>query len=160
MYSHAASWYFRGSHRFGRMISGIGCGVFLDDDGQRGVFVSSEFELVAVFAGIHASDYPFTGVDPKASMFYHVGSLRLYPPFLRSFDGADLLLGEWARSLRIELFHADASLLLAILPPGGFIGLGLLIAGKNAINDWMGRKQRADKAHCSLPAAGARTTQL
>ena len=36
----------------------------------------------------------------------------------------------------------------------------LLIAGKNAINDWMGRKQRADKAHCSLPAAGARTTQL
>lgn len=56
--------------------------------------------------------------------------------------------------------HADASLLLAILPPGGFIGLGLLIAGKNAINDWMGRKQRADKAHCSLPAAGARATQL
>ena len=76
------------------------------------------------------------------------------------FDGADLLLGDWAKSLRIELFHADASLLLAILPPGGFIGLGLLIAGKNAINDWMGRKQRADKAHCSLPAAGARTTQL
>ena len=44
-------------------------------------------------------------------------------------DGADLLLGEWAKSLRIELFHADASLLLAILPPGGFIGLGLMIAG-------------------------------
>ena len=40
------------------------------------------------------------------------------------------------------------------------VGLGLLIAGKNAINDWMGRKQRADKAHCSLPAAGARATQL
>ena len=70
------------------------------------------------------------------------------------------LLKFYTKSLRIELFHADASLLLAILPPGGFIGLGLLIAGKNAINDWMGRKQRADKAHCSLPAAGARTTQL
>ena len=89
-----------------------------------------------------------------------LGGLREIIGMGTLFDGADLLLGDWAKSLRIELFHADASLLLAILPPGGFIGLGLLIAGKNAINDWMGRKQRADKAHCSLPAAGARTTQL
>ena len=89
-----------------------------------------------------------------------LGGLREIIGMGTLFDGADLLLGDWAKSLRIELFHADASLLLAILPPGGFIGLGLLIAGKNAINDWMGRKQRADKAHCSLPAAGARATQL
>ena len=34
-----------------------------------------------------------------------------------------------------------------------------MIAGKNAINDWMGRKQSAEKAHCSVPA-GARATQL
>ena len=26
-----------------------------------------------------------------------------------------------------------------------------MIAGKNAINDWMGRKQSAEKAHCSVP---------
>ena len=31
---------------------------------------------------------------------------------------------------------------------------------QNAINDWMGRKQSAEKAHCTVPAAGARTTQL
>ena len=89
-----------------------------------------------------------------------LGGLREIIGMGTLFDGAELLLGDWAKSLRIELFHADASLLLAILPPGGFIGLGLMIAGKNAINDWMGRKQRADKAHCSLPAAGARATQL
>lgn len=89
-----------------------------------------------------------------------LGGLREIIGMGTLFDGAELLLGDWAKSLRIELFHADASLLLAILPPGGFIGLGLMIAGKNAINDWMGRKQRTEKAHCSVPAAGARATQL
>ena len=89
-----------------------------------------------------------------------LGGLREIIGMGTLFDGAELLLGDWAKSLRIELFHADASLLLAILPPGGFIGLGLMIAGKNAINDWMGRKQSAEKAHCTVPAAGARTTQL
>ncbi|WP_156993115.1 electron transport complex subunit E [Aeromonas fluvialis] len=81
------------------------------------------------------------------------------------FDGAELLLGEWAKSLRIELFHADASLLLAILPPGGFIGLGLLIAGKNAINDWRDRKQAAilvhsNGAHSNVAPARVRATEL
>ncbi len=89
-----------------------------------------------------------------------LGGLREIIGMGTLFDGAELLLGDWAKSLRVELFHADASLLLAILPPGGFIGLGLMIAGKNAINDWMGRKQSAEKAHCTVPAPGARTTQL
>ncbi|WP_310598121.1 electron transport complex subunit E [Aeromonas aquatica] len=89
-----------------------------------------------------------------------LGGLREVIGMGTLFDGADLLLGDWAKSLRIELFHADASLLIAILPPGGFIGLGLLIAAKNAINDRMGRKQAADKAHCAVPAPGARATQL
>lgn len=89
-----------------------------------------------------------------------LGGLREIIGMGTLFDGADLLLGDWAKSLRIELFHADASLLLAILPPGGFIGLGLLIAGKNAINDRLGRKHNADKAHCAVPAPGARATEL
>jgi len=76
------------------------------------------------------------------------------------FDGAELLLGEWARSLRIELFHPDTSLLLAILPPGGFIGLGLLIAAKNAINDWRDRKQASTVAHGNVTPAPVRVTQL
>lgn len=44
------------------------------------------------------------------------------------FDGADLLLGPWASVLRIEVFSFDNQFLLAILPPGAFLGLGLLIA--------------------------------
>ncbi|GHA09971.1 electron transport complex subunit E [Oceanisphaera arctica] len=47
------------------------------------------------------------------------------------FDGAELLLGDWAASLRIDVLHLDNGFLLAILPPGAFIGLGLMIAAKN-----------------------------
>ncbi len=50
------------------------------------------------------------------------------------FDGADLLLGEWAKILRIEVFHFDSHFLLAMLPPGAFIFVGLLIAAKNVID--------------------------
>ncbi|ELV8621632.1 electron transport complex subunit E [Vibrio vulnificus] len=50
------------------------------------------------------------------------------------FDGADLLLGEWASALRIQVFQFDSSFLLALLPPGAFIGVGLLIALKNVID--------------------------
>ncbi|WP_047045120.1 electron transport complex subunit E [Vibrio mexicanus] len=60
------------------------------------------------------------------------------------FDGADLLLGDWATVLRIELFQFDNSFLLALLPPGAFIGVGLLIAIKNAIDDQIAK--RAPKA--------------
>ncbi|MFA0193348.1 electron transport complex subunit E [Vibrio artabrorum] len=51
------------------------------------------------------------------------------------FDGADLLLGDWASVLRIQIFQFDNSFLLALLPPGAFIGVGFLIALKNIIDD-------------------------
>ncbi|MCT8534001.1 electron transport complex subunit E [Glaesserella parasuis] len=50
------------------------------------------------------------------------------------FDGLDLLLGSWAKALRMDLLHLDSGLLLAILPPGAFIGLGLILAVKNIID--------------------------
>jgi electron transport complex protein RnfE len=59
------------------------------------------------------------------------------------FDGADLLLGSWASVLRIEVFSFDNQFLLAILPPGAFLGLGLLIAAKNVIDSQIKSKQIA-----------------
>ncbi|MGX3067535.1 electron transport complex subunit E [Ursidibacter arcticus] len=50
------------------------------------------------------------------------------------FDGLDLLLGEWAKSLKIDLLQLENGLLLAILPPGAFIGLGIILALKNKID--------------------------
>lgn len=57
------------------------------------------------------------------------------------FDGADLLLGDWATVLRIELFHVDSHFLLAMLPPGAFLGVGFLIALKNIIDKKLADRQ-------------------
>lgn len=59
------------------------------------------------------------------------------------FDGAELLLGDWAAQLRIELFTVNYPLLLAILPPGAFIGMGFIIALKNRIDAI--KAERAEK---------------
>ncbi|MEZ9231922.1 electron transport complex subunit E [Vibrio amylolyticus] len=57
------------------------------------------------------------------------------------FDGADVLLGDWAQSLRIEVFQFDNSFLLALLPPGAFIGVGFIIAMKNVIDNQIKSRQ-------------------
>lgn len=51
------------------------------------------------------------------------------------FDGANLLLGAWATDFKIQVYQLDSQFLLAILPPGAFIAMGFLIAGKNAIDN-------------------------
>jgi len=45
---------------------------------------------------------------------------------------ADLLFGDAAKDWKINVFDDSSGILLAMLPPGAFIGLGLLIALKNA----------------------------
>jgi electron transport complex protein RnfE len=71
------------------------------------------------------------------------------------FYQADLLLGPSAAGLGIELGEDFHGALLAILPPGAFIGLGLLIALKNIIDKRVSglQKARARKAADSEPAA-------
>ncbi|NVK25014.1 MAG: electron transport complex subunit E [Gammaproteobacteria bacterium] len=59
------------------------------------------------------------------------------------FDGAQLLFGDWATALRIEIFQFDQQFLLAILPPGAFIGMGFIIAGKNYLDHKHEQKQKA-----------------
>lgn len=61
------------------------------------------------------------------------------------FDGADLLLGDWAKALRIEVFQFDSHFLLAMLPPGAFLGMGLLIALKNSIDNKLKQRQVVEK---------------
>ena len=67
------------------------------------------------------------------------------------FDGADGLLGSWAKVLRVEIFHTDTPFLLAMLPPGAFIGLGLMLAVKYLIDEKM-KKRRAEAAVADSPA--------
>ncbi len=46
---------------------------------------------------------------------------------------ADLLFGDAAKDWKINVFDDNSGILLAMLPPGAFIGLGLLIALKNIL---------------------------
>ena len=48
------------------------------------------------------------------------------------FSQADLLFGEVAKNWQINVSDDYSGVLLALLPPGAFIALGLLIAAKNA----------------------------
>lgn len=63
-----------------------------------------------------------------------LGSLREIIGNGTLFDGLENLLGSWAKSLRVEFFHNDSNFLLAILPPGAFIGLAVLLAIKNLLD--------------------------
>lgn len=55
------------------------------------------------------------------------------------FTNAHLMFGEAARGWTITLIGDYRGFLLAILPPGAFIGLGLLIAVKNVIDERLSR---------------------
>ena len=50
---------------------------------------------------------------------------------------AHILFGESANHLTVHFFENYKGFLLAILPPGAFIGLGLLIAFKNVIDKYI-----------------------
>jgi len=64
------------------------------------------------------------------------------------FSGIDLALGPAAKSWIITVLPDYHGFLLAILPPGAFIGLALLIAGKN----WMEIRKTRQQGQSGQPA--------
>ena len=50
------------------------------------------------------------------------------------FTGIETLLGDWAKFLTVNIYHTDSTFLVAALPPGAFIIMGLIIAFKNSID--------------------------
>ena len=67
---------------------------------------------------------------------------------------AHLMFGEGARDLAISLGDNFHGALLAILPPGAFLGLGLLIALKNVIDKQVAARQAA-RASAATPSEAA-----
>lgn len=86
-----------------------------------------------------------TGLGATSAMFV-LGSIREIIGNGTLFDGADGLLGGWAKVLRIEVFHTDTPFLLAMLPPGAFIGLGMLLAIKYLIDEKMKARRARESA--------------
>ena len=58
------------------------------------------------------------------------------------FAGAALLLGDTFKAIEINLPNFDGMLLFA-LPPGGFVVLGFLLAGKKVIDAKMAQRREA-----------------
>ena len=84
-----------------------------------------------------------------------LGTLREIVGHGTLFAQAELMFGEGAQWLTITLIDDYRGFLLAILPPGAFIGLGLMIAVKNIID------RRADEhaaARQEIPAEPATET--
>lgn len=92
--------------------------------GRAEAFASKNGVLHSAFDGFAM------GLGMTLSLFL-LGALREIFGNGTLFDGLHLLLGDWAKIFRIEFFHHDSNLLLAILPPGAFIGLGIILAAKN-----------------------------
>lgn len=67
------------------------------------------------------------------------------------FSGIDLALGPQAAQFIITVIPDYHGFLLAVLPPGAFIGLGLLIAGRN----WVEQRKAATAKSDNLPLAPA-----
>lgn len=95
----------------------------------------------------------FIGLGATGAMFV-LGSMRELIGNGTLFDGADMLLGSWAKVLRIEVVHFDSPLLLAMLPPGAFIGLGLMLAVKYVIDEKMKARKAQAIAADATPEHG------
>jgi electron transport complex protein RnfE len=96
-------------------------------------FASRQPPLAAVIDGL-AHGLGFAGV------LVTLGALREITGSGRIFHGADMLLGPAGQSLGYNFTEAGHGFLLALLPPGAFLGLALLIALRNAIQQRLAGK--------------------
>ena len=69
-----------------------------------------------------------------------LGAMRELVGFGTLLSHADLMFGEIGKSMTLQPWEQYRGYLLAILPPGAFIGLGFIIAIKNVIDKRRARK--------------------
>jgi electron transport complex protein RnfE len=85
-----------------------------------------------------------------------LGAMREFIGMGTLFYQAHLMFGEAARGLTITFGEEFKGMLLAILPPGAFIGLGFMIALKNLIDRRLARRTHKEAAATlqAEPSAG------
>ena len=62
------------------------------------------------------------------------------------FINAEVMFGESAKNLTLTVFDDYKGFLLAILPPGAFLGMGFLIAFKNVVDKWLEKRNKSSLA--------------
>jgi len=88
------------------------------------VFAPREHRRTLIFAGLR------TGLTFSAALLT-LGATREFVGHGSLFFGASALPGTWAEHLGVQLFHSDLGFVLAALPPGAFIAMGILFAVRN-----------------------------
>ncbi len=83
----------------------------------------------------------FTGLGYTAVLLF-IGSIREIIGFGTWFQGLDSILGPSFKNFYATVLPEHSTFIIAILPPGAFLVLGLLIAAKNAIDE----KQKSRKS--------------
>lgn len=73
------------------------------------------------------------------------------------FSGMNLIFGEMAVTWKIVLIDNYSNFLFAILPPGAFVGMGLIIAAKNIIDQ---RIERAAARKAVKKVAGSKRVRV
>jgi len=63
-----------------------------------------------------------------------IGAMREIVGSGTLFADASLLLGSAFKFMELRVFAADKGVLMAVLPPGGFLAMGLLLACKRIID--------------------------
>lgn len=78
-----------------------------------------------------------------------LGAIREFAGKGTAFSGIDLIFGPQAKAFVLQLIPDYPGFLLAILPPGAFIGLGLLVAAHNMVE----QRRTAAQVLASQPLA-------
>ncbi len=100
--------------------------------GRAEGFASKHSPMPSIIDGI-SMGLGFTGV------LVALGVMREILAQGTLFADANIMLGQWAKT--VTIFEDYDGFLLAALPPGAFIGLGLLLALKNVIDQNMRKRQ-------------------
>ena len=108
--------------------------------GRAEGFASKHSPMPSIIDGI-SMGLGFTGV------LVALGVMREVLAQGTLFADANIMLGEWAKT--VTVFEGYDGFLLAALPPGAFIGLGLLLALKNVIDQSM-RKRKTNKVNIEI----------
>ena len=104
--------------------------------GRAESFASRNLVLPAVFDGL------MMGLGFTLALVL-LGAVRELLGSGTLFANADLLLGPWASFLELTLIPDYKGFLLIILPPGGFLVLGFLLAGKRLVDRALAERRRS-----------------
>lgn len=108
--------------------------------GRAEVFASKEPVMPAFLDGV------FMGLGFTASLTV-IGAMREITGSGTLFADASLLLGPAFKFLETQVLPANTGVLVAVLPPGGFLATGLLLSVKRMIDIKQGKAIRLAGAH-------------